>query len=134
MTTYTELEEHDKLYVDRLNKHIDFPNNDESIKLFGQFRDKIYQKQLAEDNKRFRTEEFLEGSYRQVKQTIPDLDLTSHAGAILFAKFVLGTVLEITAHREASLSFMLQIYENEIKSGSKPRPRKKSKPILRRIK
>lgn len=107
-------EEVDKYYVSRLNEHIGFPINEESIKLFRRYRDKILKKQIAADNKRFQTREFLETSYRQLKERLPKLDLASEAGAILFTKHVLGTVLEITAFREASMSFMLQIYEGEI--------------------
>lgn len=130
MVDQTEHDDVDKYYVDRISKHINFLNNDESLKLFRQYRDKILKKQIREDNKRFRTEEFLETSYRRVKETIPDLDITPRAGAILFAKYVLGAVLEIIAYREASMSFMLQIYENEMKL----EPRKSSKPNLKLIK
>lgn len=130
MVDQTKLEEVDKYYVDRISRHIDFPNNDESLRLFRQYRNKILKKQIAADNKRFRTEEFLETSYCQVQQIIPDLDMTTRAGAILFTKYVLGAVLEITAYREASMSFMLQIYESEMELG----PRNPTKPNLKRIK
>jgi hypothetical protein len=130
MAKHTEFEEHDKACMERLSKHIDFPNNEDSLKLFKQYRNKIFKRQMAADNKRFRTKEFLETSYRKVEQAIPDLDLTTPAGAILFVKSVLGVVLEITAYRAASMSFMLQIYENQMKQG----PRNKSKPNLKLIK
>jgi len=130
MVDQAELEEVDRYYVERISRHIDFPNNDESLKLFKQYRNKILKKQIAADNRAFRSKEFLEKSYFQVKQEVPDLDLTTPAGAILFAKSILGTVLEITAYREASMSFMLQIYENQMELG----PENPTKPNLKRIK
>lgn len=130
MIDQAELEEVDRYYVERISRHIDFPNNEQSLKLFRQYRNKILKKQIASDDKRFRIKEFLENGYLQVKQEVPDLDLTTRAGAILFAKSVLGTVLEITAYREASMSFMLQIYESAMELGSG----NPTKPNLKRIK
>ena len=130
MAKQSAFKEMDRDYVERIGRHIDFPKNDETLKLFKQYRDKLLRRQLALDKKRFVTDELLDTIYQELKLAFPTLDLATPAGAILFAKHVLEAVLEITAYREASMSFMLQIYENELKA----KPGKKLKPTLRLIK
>lgn len=130
MVDQTELDDVDQYYIERISKHIDFPNNEKSLKLFRQYRNKLFKKQLAADKKRFCKNMFLAVTYRDFSQEPSFSPVSPAVDALVFAKHVLEEVLEIIAYRDASMSFMLQLYENEPKLKTEGKP----KPDLRRVK